>query len=122
MTRTDTAAELDFHASGFIVKVQGSWTDGALQQFRHFLNLRRIFPSDDEVLGALQGAKTKYLAGAAHLFVCTAEPCRGKIFFDASDAGLARCMPTNGSCDIDHGLPGALQTSARCVASHRRAE
>jgi hypothetical protein len=30
MTRTDTAAELDFHASGFIVKVQGSWTDGAL--------------------------------------------------------------------------------------------
>ena len=30
MTRADTAAELDFHASGFIVKVQGSWTDGAL--------------------------------------------------------------------------------------------
>ena len=53
MTRTDTAAELDFHASGFIVKVQGLWTDDALHQFRHFLNLRRIFPSDDELLGAL---------------------------------------------------------------------
>jgi len=53
MTRTDTAAELDFHASGFIVKVQGLWTDDALHQFRHFLNLHLIFPSDDELLGAL---------------------------------------------------------------------
>ena len=96
MTRTDTAAELDFHASGFIVKVQGSWTDGALQDFHRFLNLRRIFPSEDELLGALQGAKARYLAGAAHLFVCTAEPCRGKISFDASDAGLARACQQTG--------------------------
>jgi (2Fe-2S) ferredoxin len=96
MTGTDTAAELDFHASGFIVKVQGSWTDGALQQFSRFLNLRRIFPSDDDLLGALQGAKARYLAGAAHLFVCTAEPCRGKISFDVSDAGLARACQQTG--------------------------
>ena len=106
MTRTDTAAELDFHASGFIVKVQGSWTDGALQQFRHFLNLRGIFPSDDELLGALQGAKAKYLAGAAHLFVCTAEPCRGKISFDASDAGLARACQQTGVAISTTGCQG----------------
>ena len=106
MTRTDTAAELDFHASGFIVKVQGSWTDGALQQFRHFLNLRGIFPSDDELLGALQAAKAKYLAGAAHLFVCTAEPCRGKISFDASDAGLARACQQTGVAISTTGCQG----------------
>ena len=96
MTPTDTAAELDFHASGFIVKVQGSWTDGALQQFHRFLNLRGIFPSDDELLEVLREAKTRYLAGVAHLFVCTAEPCRGKISFDASDAGLARACQQTG--------------------------
>ena len=28
--------DLEFHASGFIVKVQGSWTDTALQEFRQF--------------------------------------------------------------------------------------
>ena len=106
MTRADTPAELDFHASGFIVKVQGLWTDGALQQFRHFLNLRRIFPSEDELLGALQGAKAKYLAGAAHLFVCTAEPCRGTISFDASDAALARACQQTGVAISTTGCQG----------------
>ena len=106
MTPTDTAAELDFHASGFIVNVQGLWTDDALRQFRHFLNLRRIFSSDDEVLGALQRAKAKYLAGAGHLYVCTAEPCRGKISFDASHAGLARACQQTGVAISTTGCQG----------------
>lgn len=28
------ATDLEFHASGFIVKVQGSWADTALHEFR----------------------------------------------------------------------------------------
>ena len=36
---TSSLDELEFHVSGFIVKVNGVWTEKALDQFRHFLKL-----------------------------------------------------------------------------------
>ena len=84
----DSTAELELHASGFIVKVHGHWTDQALDQFRHFLRLRKLAPSDDELLAALRQAKEKYLDGPCRLSVCAAQPCGAKLGFDVSDAAL----------------------------------
>lgn len=86
--QTDT--ELDFHASGFLVKTEGAWTEAALAQFRHFLKLRRLTPSNDELLRALNRANQAYASGPNRLFVCTAQPCCDKINFDVSDSELAR--------------------------------
>jgi len=82
--------ELDFHASGLVVKTEGKWTEAALAQFRHFLKLRRLTPSDDELLHALNRAREAYASGANRLFVCTAQPCCDKTNFDVSDSELAR--------------------------------
>jgi hypothetical protein len=80
----DTPNELEFHASGFIVKVHGTWTDKALDQFRHFLQLRNVAPSKNELFAVLQQAKEKYWNGQCRLSVCVAQPCRAKIGFDVS--------------------------------------
>jgi hypothetical protein len=82
--------ELAFHASGFVVKTEGSCTEAALAQFRHFLKLRGLTPSDDELLGALQRTKETYTSCPNQLFVCTAQPCRDKANFDVSDGALTR--------------------------------
>jgi hypothetical protein len=89
-TSSHTAAELEFYASGFMVRTEGSWTDGALAQFRHFLSLRGLSLSPDELAGALANAKEKYLKGENRLYLCNAQPCYNKIGFDTSDAALER--------------------------------
>jgi len=102
MTRARTGderrAELEFHASGFLVKVEGSWTATALAQFRHFLNLRRLSPSTQELKDTLIEAKRKYFDGKNRLYLCVAEPCSSKIGFDVSDGVLDRVR-----CEL--GLP-----------------
>lgn len=85
---TNSTTELQFHASGFIVKVHGTWTDDALNQFHDFLKRRRLNPSDDTLMAILRQAKKKYLDGPACLSVCAAKPCRDKIGFDLSDDAL----------------------------------
>ena len=82
--------ELGFHASGFAVKTEGAWTEAALAQFRHFLKLRHLTPSDSELLGVLQRAKEAYTSCANRLFVCTAQPCCDRAKFDVSDNELTR--------------------------------
>ena len=89
LTETN-GGELDFHAAGLLVKCQGSWTDSALAQFRHFLRLRRLTPSDDELLHALNRAKEAYTSASNRLFVCAAQPCCDKANFDVSDNELTR--------------------------------
>ena len=92
MTRARTSSEanteLEFHVSGFLVKVEGSWTDAALAQFRHFLDLRRLSPSSEELMDMLSQAKEKYFDWKNRLYLCAAQPCCGRIGFDASDAAL----------------------------------
>lgn len=102
MTRARTGAErraeLEFHASGFLVKVEGSWTVTALAQFRDFLNLRRLSPSTQELKDTLINVKQKYFDGKNRLYLCVAEPCCSKIGFDMSDGALDRVR-----CEL--GLP-----------------
>jgi len=85
---TNSTTELQLHASGFIVKVNGAWTEKALDQFRHFLKLRELAPSADELITVLRQAKESYLDGPGRLSVCAAEPCRTKIRFDLSDTAV----------------------------------
>ena len=89
-TPAERYAELELHASGFLVKVEGSWTETALAQFLHFLNLRRLSPTAKELDDALGSAKKKYFDGENRLYVCAAQPCCGKIGFDTSDDALHR--------------------------------
>jgi hypothetical protein len=87
---TKAATDLEFHASGFMVKVHGSWTDASLKQFRHFLRARRLEPTDDQLMAVLAYAKQQYLKGQCRLSLCNAQPCRAKIGFDTSDDALER--------------------------------
>src|SRR5687767_13522149 len=89
-TSSEASTELEFHASVLLVKVEGSWTEPALAQFRHFLNLRRLSPSAHELDGALGAAKETYFDGQNRLYVCAAQPCCSKIGFDTSDAAIDR--------------------------------
>jgi len=34
---SDAMTDLEFHASGFVARVGGTWTDSALEQFRDYL-------------------------------------------------------------------------------------
>jgi hypothetical protein len=79
---TNAITELEFHVSGFIAKVNGVWTENALNQFRDFLTRRGFHPSDDELITALRRAQEKYLDGPGYLSVCAAKPCWDKISFD----------------------------------------
>jgi hypothetical protein len=59
--------------------VEGNWTDKALAQFRHFLNLRRLSVSDAELLGVLRQAREEYFTGDSRVYLCAARPCCDKI-------------------------------------------
>jgi hypothetical protein len=93
---TNSTTELKFHASGFIVKVHGAWTEQALEQFRHFLTLRKLAPSEDELMTVLCQAKEDYLDAPSRLSLCAAQPCRAKIGFDVSDAALQSASKETG--------------------------
>src|SRR3954464_12786980 len=67
---TNDITELQFHASGFIVRVHGVWTENALNQFREFLKLRRLEPTDHELIRFWAQAKRIISAElAAYRFV-----------------------------------------------------
>jgi hypothetical protein len=68
--------------------VQGSWTDKALEQFRHFLELRQLSPSRNELLRRLRQGKKDYFEGECRLYLCGAPPCRTRMDFDTSDSAL----------------------------------
>ena len=46
---TQVASALEYHAAGFVVRDQGSWTNEALRQFRGYLGRQGLFPSEDEL-------------------------------------------------------------------------
>jgi len=86
-TAAETAWEIAFHASALLVKVEGSWTAPALAQFRHFLQLRRLSPSDNELHQFLDRARQAYRAGENHLYLCAAQPCCSQSELETSPAG-----------------------------------
>jgi hypothetical protein len=94
MTKTDKASEdttdLESHASGFVAKVSGEWTDTAFAQFRDYLKKIGIFASEDELHAVVENAKGKFWQGDCRIFLCNALPCHAKIGFDLSIEALDR--------------------------------
>ena len=94
MTKTDKASEdttdLESHASGFVAKVSGEWTDTAFAQFRDYLKKIGIFTSEDELRAVVENAKGKFWQGDCRVFLCNALPCHAKIGFDLSIEALDR--------------------------------
>lgn len=91
---------VDFHAAGFLVKVQGSWTGKALEEFRAYLRRKGFSPADEELGGVLERAKKRYFERAACLYLCAERPCRDKIRFDIpTDSDLpVRLTGCQGPC------------------------
>lgn len=83
----EVGSDLAFHASGFIVRVEGNWTSANLARFRHFLRLRRLVPSPQVLMRALELAKRAYLEQSRQLSVCDERPCRDRRNFELSDEG-----------------------------------
>ena len=98
--------ELDFHASGFLVRTQGNWTEGALAQFRHFLKLRHLEPTTDELSQALERAKHEYTLGNQRLYVCAAQPCCNNTGYDVSEPELSRLSNQIGATIVKTGCQG----------------
>ena len=94
MTKTDKASEdttdLESHASVFVAKVSGEWTDTAFAQFRDYLKKIGIFTSEDELRAVVENAKGKFWQGDCRVFLCNALPCHAKIGFDLSIEALDR--------------------------------
>ncbi len=80
--------DLEFHSSGFVVKLGGTWTDSALEQFRDYLKKIGIPASVDELCAVVEGAKEKFWQGDCRVFVCNALPCHTKIGFDLSKEAI----------------------------------
>jgi hypothetical protein len=47
----------------------------ALHEFRQFLRVRGLIPTDQELEDALAGAREQYSEGKYRLNICTAQPC-----------------------------------------------
>src|SRR5258706_3441197 len=106
---TTISNDVDFHAAGFLVKGQGAWTDAALVQFRHFLKLRRLSPSEKQLQQSLRQAKLEYSNGAQRLYLCAAQPCCSKVRFDMSDAALKQLGEETGVAISKTGCQGACK-------------
>ncbi len=103
---THHTTELDFHASGFLVRTQGNWTGGALAQFRHFLKLRHLDPTTDELSEVLERAKQDYTLGNHRLYACAAQPCCKLATYDVSARELARLSNQIGAAIVKTGCQG----------------
>jgi hypothetical protein len=90
------ASDLKYHAAGCVVRVQGSWPDEALKQFRSYLGRQGLFPSEDELRTALEQAKEQCFQGESGLYLCGEQPCRDKMQFDFSDRGLEAASKESG--------------------------
>ena len=94
MTKIDEASnamtDLESHASGFVAKVGGAWTDTALAQFLDYLTKIGILTSEDNLRAVIENAKEKFWQGDCRVFLCNALPCHAKIRFDLSIEALDR--------------------------------
>jgi hypothetical protein len=72
MTKTDKASDamtnLEFHASGFVAKVGGAWTDTGFEQFCDYLKKIGILTSEDELRAVVANVKEKFWQGDCRIF------------------------------------------------------
>jgi hypothetical protein len=81
-------SELEFHASGFLAHVGGSWTAESRARFLQFLKLRRLTPSHDELAAAVERVRQSYFEHDQQLYVCSERPCQTRCNFDPLESAL----------------------------------
>jgi NADH:ubiquinone oxidoreductase subunit E len=86
--RTRTPANLEALALGFVVQIQGSWTEEAVRGWRAELTRLGLAPTEHELTTALTQAQERFFQGPAHLFLCTGRPCHRRQKFAGSDQAL----------------------------------
>ena len=86
--RTRTPANLEALALGFVVQVQGSWTEAAVRGWRAELTRQGLTPTEHELTAALTQAQQRFSQGPAHLFLCLGRPCHRRQKFDMSEPAL----------------------------------
>jgi len=86
--RAHTHADLEAFALGFVVQVQGSWTEEALGSLRAELTRQGFTPADHDLTAALEHARQRFFQGPAHLFLCMGRPCHKRQKFDTSEQVL----------------------------------
>ena len=86
--RVHTQADLEAFALGFVVQVQGAWTEEALGGLRAELTRQGYTPTDHEITAALTHAQHHFFQGPAHLFLCMGRPCHRRQKFDVSEQAL----------------------------------
>jgi hypothetical protein len=91
MTKVEASSamtDLEFHASGFVAKVGGTWTDTALEQFRDYLTKIGILTSEDDLHAVIENAKEKFWQGDCRVFSVMRCPATGSLFL-LPDTGLS---------------------------------
>jgi len=86
--RTRTPANLEALALGFVVQVQGSWTEAAVRGWRAELTRQGLEPTEHELTAALTQAQERFFQGSAHLFLCIERPCHRRQKYDVSESAL----------------------------------
>src|SRR5262245_13246996 len=86
--RTRTPANLEALALGFIVQVQGSWTEVAVKGWRAELVRLGLAPTERELTAVLAQAQERFFQGPAHLFLCMGRSCHRRQKFDVSEQAL----------------------------------
>ena len=86
--RTRTPANLEALALGFVVQIQGSWTEEAVRGWRAELTRLGLAPTEHELSTALAQAQERFFQGPAHLFLCIGRPCHRRQKFDVSDQAV----------------------------------
>lgn len=90
--RTRLPANLDALALGFVVQVQGSWTEAAVRGWRAELTRLGLAPTEPELSAALAQAQERFFQGPAHLFLCLGRPCHRRQKFDVSAQALQQSL------------------------------
>jgi hypothetical protein len=96
--RAHTQADLEAFALGFVVQVQGAWTEEAFRGLRAELTRQGFTPTDHELTAALTHAQQHFFQGPAHLFLCIGRPCRGRQKFDTSEQLLRQGIDESRLC------------------------
>jgi len=86
--RMRTPANLEALALGFVVQVQGTWTEAAVKGWRAELTRLGLAPTEHELTAALAQAQQRFSQGPAHLFLCMGRPCHRRQKFDVSEQAL----------------------------------
>ena len=99
--------EIYFHASGFLVRTQGNWTDGALAQFCYFLKLRHLEPTTDKSTGMLD-QQSKNIVWETTSLRMRGEP-RGKMRRPSSETGTIPAQRPDWRSHRQNRLPRTLK-------------